>query len=126
MKRKIITIISIIIILVITIFLSSGFRENTSVVIIKHTVNNNKMSLETTLISSIGYTRGYKIKKDNDSVYLTFYNTFGFINSSHGAKSKFQLELDKNVTKIYINRANNKYELVLQKDEITNEWIIPK
>lgn len=57
--------------------------------------------------------------------YLTFYNTFGGFNSSFGAKDHFVLELNPDDTEIYFNRPNNGYELVLQKDSDTGEWMRP-
>ena len=50
-----------------------------------------------------------------------FYSAFGGFNSSFGAKSEFELELDKDNTEIYIYRGDG-YVLVLQKDEETGEW----
>ena len=76
--------------------------------------------------SSIGYTRDYKDDDvKDDSHYVTFYSTFGGLNSSFGAKNEFELELDKNDTEIYFNRANENYELVLYKDLETGEWLEP-
>lgn len=73
-----------------------------------------------------GITRGFK---DNGGGvkphYLTFYSTFGGLNCQLGAKSEHTLTLDKDDTEIYFNRADGGYELVLQKDKETGEWIRP-
>ena len=74
-------------------------------------------------MSSAGYIRGYY--DDGGGVkphYLTFYSTFGGINSPFGAKSEFELDLNENDTEIYFCRANGGYELVLQKNVDTGEW----
>ena len=77
--------------------------------------------------SSMGYVRGFK---DNGGGvkphYLTFYSTFGGLNSSFGTVNAFVLELDPDDTEIYFNRPDNGYELVLIKEEATGEWIRPK
>jgi len=74
----------------------------------------------------MGYIRGYK--NDGGGVkphYLTFYSTFGGLNSSFGAKNKFELELGEDDTEIYFNRPDGGYELVLQKNTETGEWYNP-
>jgi hypothetical protein len=74
----------------------------------------------------MGYVRGFK---DNGGGvkphYLTFYSTFGGLNSSFGAVNSFVLELGKNDTEIYFNRPNGGYELVLVKNIDTGEWERP-
>ena len=56
---------------------------------------------------------------------MDFYNTFGTIFISLGAKFDYVLELDEDDTEIYFNRTGGGYELVLQKNEITGEWERP-
>ena len=74
----------------------------------------------------MGFTRGFK---DNGGGikphYLTFYSTFGGLNSKLGAKSEHILELDKDDIEIYFNRADGGYELIWQKDKVTGEWVRP-
>lgn len=75
----------------------------------------------------MGFIRGYK---DNSGGvkphYLTFYSTFGGLNSSFGAKNEFVLELDKDDSEICFKRANGGYELVLQKNAETGAWERPQ
>lgn len=74
----------------------------------------------------MGYIRGFADKGGGVKPhYLTFYATFGGFNSSFGAENQFTLELDENDTEIYFNRADGGYELVLQKDAETGEWVRP-
>lgn len=58
--------------------------------------------------------------------YLTFYSTFGGVNSSFGTVNTFILELDPDDTEIYFNRPGGGYELVLEKNTETGEWVRPK
>ena len=74
----------------------------------------------------IGYIRGYKdIGGGVKPHYLTFYHTFGGINSSFGSKNTFTLELAPDDTEIYFYRAGGGYELVLVKGEETGQWLKP-
>lgn len=128
MKRKIIIIICIIVLLALIVFIRTGFTKNPNVEIIDYSVSEDGRELTFTvgIPFSIGYTRGYKNNGGGIKPhYLNFYNTFGFINSSLGAKFEYVLELDKNDVEIYFNRANGGYELVLQKNLETGEWIRP-
>lgn len=131
MKKKwiLIVIISITILVIIGLsyFIGTGLNENTNVVLMDYSVS--KDGTEVTLnvgVVSRGYIRGFK---DNGggvkSHYLTFYSTFGGINSSLGAKNSFRLELGPDDTEIYFNRANKGYELILIKDKVTGEWNRP-
>ena len=126
--KKIVTITVILItILLLSYFIGSGFTENTNVVIHNYSISEDGKTLtfETMILSSIGYTRGFKDSGGGvKSHYLTFYNTFGGINSPLGSKCNFTLELDESDTEIYFNRADGGYELVLQKDS-SGVWQTP-
>lgn len=129
MKNKnILMIVGIIIVLMLIIFIGTGFTRNPNVEIINYSVEEDGSELNFTIgiPYSIGYTRGYKNKGGGvKSHYLNFYNTFGVINSSFGAKFDYVLELDEDDTEIYFNRNDGGYELVLQKNVETGEWEIP-
>lgn len=133
MKRKniIISVLSVIILIILLLAnysISCGFHIRTDVALHDFSVSEDgtEITLNTTIMSSIGYTRGFK---DNGGGvkphYLTFYSTFGGLNSQFGAKSEHTLTLGKDDSEIYFNRANNEYELVLQKDKETGEWVRP-
>lgn len=133
MKKKTIIIsmlvaITLLISLVAIYFIGSGFSKMTNEALHDYSVSEDgtEITLNTTIITSIGHTRGFK---DNGGGvkphYLTFYSTFGGINSEWGAKSEHTLILDKNDSEIYFNRADGGYELVLQKDKETGEWVRP-
>lgn len=128
MKKKVLIIISLIIALVLILFIGTGFTKNPNVVIREYSVNEDSSELNFTvgMPYSIGYTRGYKNKGGGvKSHYLNFYNTFGVINSSWGAKFDYVLELDEDDTEIYFNRTDGGYELVLQKNQETGKWERP-
>ncbi|MDO5397320.1 MAG: hypothetical protein Q4G33_05265 [bacterium] len=133
MKRKnaiisVLSVITLIILLLANYFISCGFNIRTDVALHDFSVSKDgtEITLNTTIMSSMGYTRGFK---DNGGEakphYLTFYSTFGGVNSKFGAKSEHTLTLSKDDSEIYFNRANNEYELVLQKDKETGEWVRP-
>ena len=127
--KNILIIISTIIGLVLIVFVGTGFTKNPNVEIIEYLVKEDGSQLNFTIgiPYSIGYTRGYKNKGGGiKSHYLNFYNTFGVINSSFGAKFEYVLDLDEDDTEIYFNRKDGGYELVLQKNIETGEWERPK
>lgn len=124
MKKKCI----VIIVLALSFLVGTGFNKRTDVVLSDYSVSEDgtKLTFNAHVMSSMGYIRGFE---DNGGGvkphYLTFCSTFGGLNSSFGAKSEFVLELNENDTEIYFNRADSGYELVLQKNEETGEWVKP-
>ena len=130
--KKILKIILILISIVITflllLFIGTGFTKNPNVEIINYSLNEDGSELKFTIgiPYSIGCTRGYKNKSNGvKAQYLNFYNTFGLINASWGAKYKYVLKLDDDDTEIYFNRTDGEYELVLQKNVETGKWESP-
>lgn len=106
MKKKKIVIVTIIVIgvLVLSFFIGAGFRRRTDVVLTEYSVSEDgkKLNFNVGVMSSMGYIRGFKdggggVKPH----YLTFFSTFGGLNSSFGAKSEFELDLDENDAEIY-------------------------
>lgn len=128
MKKKMIVAITIIVSLVAAFLIGTGFQKRTDVVLFDYSVSEDgtAINLGVQVSSSMGYVRGFK---DNGggvkSHYLTFYSTFGGLNSSFGTVNSFVLELESDDREIYFNRPNGGYELVLVKDEETGEWIRP-
>ena len=130
MRKKRIAVISILIVavLIMAYLIGTGFRKRTDVVLFDYSVaeDGTAISLGVQVPTSMGYIRGFK---DNGGGvkphYLTFYSTFGGLNSSFGTVNTFVLELEPDDAEIYFNRANGGYELVLQKDADTGEWVRP-
>lgn len=130
MRKKRIAVISILIVavLIVAYLIGTGFRKRTDVVLFDYSVaeDGTAISLGVQVPTSMGYIRGFKDKGGGVKPhYLTFYSTFGGLNSSFGTVNTFVLELEPDDTEIYFNRANGGYELVLQKDADTGEWVRP-
>ena len=128
MKRKVVLTIALIIIILASFLIGTGYIKRTDVVLSDYAVSEDgsAISLAVQVSSSMGYTRGFKnggggVKPH----YLTFYSTFGGLNSSFGAINSFILELDHDDTEIYFNRPNGGYELVLIKNADNGEWERP-
>ena len=128
MKKKIFLTIAVIVVLMLLMFICAGFRKRTDVVLFDYSVSEDgsEISLEIQVASSMGYIRGFKDKGGGVKPhYLTFYSTFGGLNSSFGSINEIELELSRDNTEIYFNRPGGGYELVLMKDIATDEWIRP-
>ncbi len=125
--KKIIKTIIFIVIFVIALYLfyliGTGFRKDVAIALDDYSVSEDGTQLHFKLGSwaSIGYTRGFRDKEKTNVHYLTFYATFGGINSRFGAKNEFILELDEDDTEIFFF-TDKGYELVLQKNATTGEW----
>lgn len=128
MKKKIIVVIAIICILLAGFLVGTGFQKRTDVVLFDYSVSEDgtTITLNVGVPTSVGYIRGFK---DNGGGvkphYLTFYSTFGGINSSLGAKSSYVLDISPDDTAIYFNREGDGYEIVLAKNEETGQWLKP-
>ena len=129
MNKKMMTVIIIVVALVTVFLISTGFHKRTDVVLFDYSVSEDgaAINLEVQVSSSMGYVRGFKNNGGGVKPhYLTFYSTFGGLNSSFGTVNSFVLELEPDDTEIYFNRPDGGYELVLVKEEATGEWIRPK
>ncbi|MGN0335789.1 MAG: immunoglobulin-like domain-containing protein [Lachnospiraceae bacterium] len=128
MKKKIIAVISVMVVLISIFLVGTGFQKRTDAVLVDYSVSEDgtEITLNVGIPTSMGYIRGFK---DNGGGvkphYLTFYSTFGGINSPIGAKNSFILELASDDTEIYFNRPDKGFELVLVKDEETGQWLKP-
>ena len=129
MKKKIVVAIIMIVVIISTFFIGTGFQKRTDVVLVAYSVfeDGTSINLGVQVASSMGYVRGFK---DNGGGvkphYLTFYSTFGGVNSSFGAVNSFVLGIEEDDTEIYFNRPDGGYEVVLLKDEETGEWNRPR
>ena len=122
-------IISIITLMVLfSIYLvGTGFVKRTDISLFDYYVSadGTEMTLTAYPMSSVGYTRGFKEFPNQVQHPLTFYSTFGGINSSFGAEKDFTLELSLDATEIYFWSVDKKYELMLVKNETTGQWCRP-
>lgn len=120
--------ITAVVVLLGTYFIGSGFIKRTDVVLVDYAVSENgtRITFTTAIPSSMGYIRGFENRGGGVKPhYLNFYSTFGGLNSSFGAKHEFEMELAETDTEIWFNRADGGYELVLQKNPETGEWVRP-
>lgn len=128
MKNKkliLISVIAVIVLLTASFFVGTGFIERTDVILTDYSVSEDgtQITLNASVSSSMGYIRGFKNNGGGVKPhYLTFYSTFGGLNSKLGAKNEFVLEVNEDDSEIYFNRAGGGYELVLQKNTETGEW----
>lgn len=128
-KRKVvIPVILAIVGLALAVLIGTGWGKRTDVILTHYSVSEDgsKLTFQTAIASSMGYTRGFEDKGGGIKPhYLVFYSTFGGLNSDFGAKDEFVLELSGDDTEIYFNRSNGGYELVLKKSEETGAWTRP-
>ena len=105
----------------------TGFVKRTDVSLFDYYVSDDgtEMTFTAYPMSSVGYTRGFKEFPNQVQHFLTFYSTFGGINSSFGAEKVFTLELSSDSTEIYFWSVDEKYKLMLVKDETTGQWCRP-
>lgn len=101
-----------------SIVIETGNKRN-DVLLTNFNVSNNKLNFRVNVSSSSGYVRHFKLKEEGSNYYITFYSTFGF-NNKLGSKDTFEIELDSKIDKIYFYTSNNRYKLVLVKNN--NKW----
>ena len=128
MKKTVWAVIAVVCVLAAAFLLGTGFQKRTDVLLTDYSVaeEGTVIRLDVQVAASMGYVRGFK--DDGGGVrphYLNFYRTFGGLNSAWGAENAFLLHLAPDDTEIYFNRSGGGYELVLQKDAATGEWIRP-
>lgn len=129
MKKRAIAVITVIVVLVVVFLIGTGFRKRTDVILVDYSVSEDgtAINLGVQVSSSMGYIRGFKNNGGGVKPhYLTFYSTFGGLNSSFGAVDSLVVELEVDDTEIYFNRPKGGYELVLVKNEETGEWLRTK
>ena len=114
--------------IVVLLAAAAGFLPQTSVYITDDfavSEDGSQLTFRVGVASSMGYVRDFRDEGGGVKPhYLDFYSTFGGLNSSFGAKSEFQLDLDEQDTEIYFGRGDG-YELVLYKDAASGEWKRP-
>ena len=125
-KKTILCVLNLVIILIGTWLIGTGFTKNSSVFINDYSISNDRsiMKIDVGVGSSVGFIRKVNVHKQEDGkIYLDFIYAFGGINGSIGAKSTFEIPIDKDCQEIAIYRSNNDYQTVLEKDGDSVEWI---
>lgn len=131
MKKIIIIALIVVVAIFASYLIGTGYIINGGVYLGEYSVSEDgtEITFNAGVASSMGFIRGYKDEGGGVKPhYLKFYNTFGGLNSSWGAKSEFVLPLNEDDTEIYVFRGSEKceYELVLQKNIETGAWERPQ
>jgi len=126
LNKKQTILVLLIVILAIASLIGSGFAKKTDVILYEYTVSEDGTNLEfvATTTSAFGRSRGYEEEVMDGSHYLTFYRTFGFF-GFHASEIYYDMPLTQEDTAIYFNRPDGEFELVLEKDPATGEWVQP-
>lgn len=126
-KKNIVIVILLVLVLILSLIIGVGFTKNPNVELLDYTILSNGKAIELNVGVPLYIGQIRCVKDSGGGVkphYLNFYHTFGLI-SSWGANYEYVIELDENDTEIYFNRADGGYELVLQKDKASGEWVRP-
>lgn len=108
------------------LFITPGFQKRTDVYLQKFSVSDDGsvITMQMFTVGSMGYIRAMETKQIGDGIHCSFYCCFGGLNSSFGAKNRFEINLEEfanSVESIYLDRAGLD-QLVLERDAGTGEW----
>ena len=129
MKKSLCMFLVSVVLLGCVVLIGSGFNPRTDVYLAEYSISDDgaQITMQVGVASSMGYTRGFRSEQGGFQEYLTFYSAFGGLNSKLGAKNTFVLDIDAvNCDEIYFYHGNGGYQLVLQKDSLTQQWIRPQ
>ena len=109
------------------LFITPGFQKRTDVYLQDFSVSEDGsvVTMQTFTTGSMGYIRAMETKQVHNEIHCSFYRTFGGLNSSLGAKSRFEIRLEdsaKSAESIYFDRGKNFDQLVLERDAETDVW----
>lgn len=123
-KQMLILVFALIFAVVAALFIGTGSTKRTDVYLVDYSISedNSSIILNIAVAASMGYIRDCNVKLDGFNKYITFYPCFGGFNSNIGEKNEFEIDIDPNCDEIYFYHGGGGYTLVLQKNEITNEW----
>lgn len=120
-SMKSIIIVCLAIVLISAVLLNgiiTGLMQRHDVVLDSYSVSadGTELTMNVSVMSSAGFIRTYKDSGGGIKPHcLTFYSTFGGINSRFGAKNTFVLPLGKDDDAIYFSRPGGGYAQVLQR-----------
>ena len=116
----------LVVVLALASIIGSGFAKKTDVVIYEYTVaeDGSSVSMVAAPTSAFGRARGFQEEVTDGNHYLTFYRTFGFF-GFHASEINHVVEVAEEDSGIYFNRPDGEFELVLEKDPATGEWVQP-
>ncbi len=106
------------------LFLSSGFEKRTDVHLQDFSLSKDGsvITIKTALSGSMGFIRNMKTETIGRELHCSFYSAFGGLNSSIGAKNRFEIKLTDSIEKVHFDRGDRSDALVLKRDASTNKW----
>ncbi|MCI9579019.1 MAG: hypothetical protein HFF98_09255 [Oscillibacter sp.] len=109
------------------LFVTPGFQKRTDVYLQKFSVSEDgsAVTVQTFTTGSMGYIRAVEPKQIGNEIHCSFYSCFGGLNSSFGAKSRFEIQADDSAEKIYFDRGMSFDQLILERDAGTSVWVSP-
>lgn len=108
---------SVIGLLLLTSVLICWPKEKTDVVLTDFSENSESiLQINIDTMTPATYVGSMSIKQNGESLYCSFKSTFGWPANQISAKDCFELNVE-NIKNIFFNRPNDKFELVLTKDE---------
>ena len=107
-------------------FILPGFQKRTDVYLQDFSVDRDGsvITIQTFPIGSMGFIRAMETKQIGNEIHCSFYRTFGGLNSSLGAKSRFEIRLEDSAASaesIYFDRVYFD-QRVLERDPETGAW----
>lgn len=124
MKKTLFWILGILVVLISTWIIATGFQKEASAFVDDYSLNEDSsvMTLHTGVGSSMGFIRKVVINQTTEGeIKLDFISAFGGLNGSIGAKSTYEIPIDENSTSISIYQGDH-YRLILNKDTDSGEW----
>lgn len=124
MKKTLFCILGILVVLIGAWIIGTGFQKEASAFVDDYSLNEDSsvMTLHTGVGSSMGFIRKVVVSQTTEGeIKLDFISAFGGLNGSIGAKSTYEISLDKNATSISIYQKDH-YRLILKKDSDSGEW----
>lgn len=123
-RSQIIGIVLAVVIVIVGLYLLlPGFLKIGDVHLIDYALSEDgsEITLHLGVSSSAGYIRKVSVHQQHGGkFYLDCYRAFGGINGSIGAKNQFTIPLDADTETIALYRAQNAYDVVLERDEAGN------
>ena len=109
------------------LFVLPGFQKRTDVFLQDFSVSRDgsAVTVETFSVGSMGYIRAMEAKQIGDEIHCSFYRCLGGLNSSLGAESRFEIQVDDSAERIYFDRGTGSDQLVLERDAGTGLWTSP-
>ncbi len=108
------------------LFVTPGFQKRTDVYLQDYSVSQDGSVITMRMFTtgSMGYIRTMETEQVHNELHCSFYSCFGGLNSSLGAKNRFEINLEdfaNSAESIYLDRAGLD-QLVLERDAGTGEW----